>query len=396
MTDPVEDPGDLPSTIEPQLLGVGELFARVRDALVIGEAGSGRIVVWNAAAAELFGYDDGDGPGLHLDDLVPESLRGRHREGLRRYAETGRGALVDSGRVLELPALRRDCSTVWVELTLTPLDGARLGGHYLLAIVRDVTERRTLEEAHRDRLATEAETIRQLRELHELKDGFLTVAAHDLRTPLTALRGFAELLATRGREMDDRRREEILGIMVETTERLDRLVKDYLHAAEREADAIPISTSAVDLGSLLRDLSGQIEARHTGHPLDLELPRDLPRARGDRERIAQVLRNLLSNAVRYSPPDAPIRVRCRASEVAVEVSIEDDGRGIAPGDLPRIFDKFARGDGEQRDTGTGLGLYIARSLVEAMDGTIWAESPAEGGARFVFRLPLATHGEPID
>jgi PAS domain S-box-containing protein len=135
----------MPHLLRPQDLGIGILFWAIRDAVIVGDAATGRIVLWNPVAETLFGYTAVEAVGQPIEILVPESLKRRHREGIAAYAETGRGALVDAGAPVEVPAVRKDGRLLTVELTLTPITTAEVPGRFVLAVVRDVTERKRLE-----------------------------------------------------------------------------------------------------------------------------------------------------------------------------------------------------------------------------------------------------------
>lgn len=175
--------------LRPHDVGFGLLFATVRDAVVVAEAGTGRIVLWNPAAEAVFGYTAAEARGMGVDALVPDSLRARHRAGLGRFAATGHGAIIDAHAALELPALRKGGASIRVELTLSPLDDPGRGGRLVLAIVRDVTERAALR-------ATEREYTRRLEELAVLKADFTAMVAHELGAPIAAVRALADMLAT--------------------------------------------------------------------------------------------------------------------------------------------------------------------------------------------------------
>lgn len=134
------------SVVRPQDLGIGTLFGTVRDAVIVAEAGTGRIVLWNPAATEIFGYSTEEALGLSVEEIVPERLKERHRAGLSSYYDTGHGPYIDSYTVLELPAVRKDGKEIQVELTLNPLSHARAEGRFVLAVIRDVTERKEAQE----------------------------------------------------------------------------------------------------------------------------------------------------------------------------------------------------------------------------------------------------------
>ncbi len=139
--------------MQPQDLGIGRLFARVRDGIVVSEASSGQIVLWNPAATEIFGYSHAEAFKLRVEALVPDYLRARHRAGMSRYLETGHGPYIDSSTVLDLPALRKTGEEIRIEMTLSPISTVHDSGsegRFVLAIIRDVTERKRMEEALRE------------------------------------------------------------------------------------------------------------------------------------------------------------------------------------------------------------------------------------------------------
>lgn len=156
--------------LEPSQVGLGHLFYRIRDAVIVGEASSGRIVTWNDAAVEMFGYGADEAIGLHIEDLVPESLKDAHRVGLARYAEGGHGKLIDQSAPVELPALRKDGTEIWVEFSLTSASADGLPGRYAMAIVRNITGRKALEVELRRARAELEQQARELGLINELSN----------------------------------------------------------------------------------------------------------------------------------------------------------------------------------------------------------------------------------
>ena len=186
MGNPARGEGAKIVRLEPRQLGLGEIFFRTRDAVVVGEADSGRIVLWNPAAAAMFGYDESEALGMQVEQLVPAALKDRHRAGLARYARQGSGDLIDSGAPVELPAVDREGREIWVEMSLTPIEATTLPGRYAMAIVRDVSERKRLES--------------ELRRAHDE----LEVTVDQLRrrtTELTLMNELGDLLQSRTTEL---------------------------------------------------------------------------------------------------------------------------------------------------------------------------------------------------
>ena len=219
--------------------------------------------------------------------------------------------------------------------------------------------------------------------------------SHELRTPLASIRGHTESLVMREAEVDGTARREYLDVIYRETEHLSKLIDDLFALSRAEAGALPLSLGPVALGEVVDEVASSIRsvARSERHiTLMTEIDPNLPPVLADRQRVIQVLGNLVRNAVRYTPEGGLISVRASRRDDHAEVVVEDTGLGIPPDQLPHVFERFYRGD-EARDRasgGAGLGLAIVRELVEAMGGEVRAESTLGQGSRFSFTLPLAT------
>jgi K+-sensing histidine kinase KdpD len=180
-------------------------------------------------------------------------------------------------------------------------------------------------------------------------------------------------------------------VINEQSQRLDHLVREVLNAERLEAGELVLHREPISILPVVRQVAEHMQARSTPRTLRLPTKPGLPLVLADRDRVAEVLTNLLDNADKYSPPGAPIAVEVRADEVEVIVAVRDAGRGLPPGSLDHIFEKFYRADSSdsQPAYGYGLGLYVCRRLIEAHGGRIWAENLAQGGAVFSFALPVA-------
>jgi signal transduction histidine kinase len=231
-------------------------------------------------------------------------------------------------------------------------------------------------------------------QLERMKDEFVLTASHELRSPLTSVQGFAELLLLE-REKLSPQQAETVEVILDNTRHLVRLLNDLLDLARSDAGRLTIRPEPTGAESLIEDavrtMRAQFEARR--QTLVLEVEPDLPQVSADRDRIRQVLVNLLTNANEYCPEGAGIAVKGRRSGADVEIDVVDDGPGIPAEQLEHIFERFTRGDaGEtQRVGGTGLGLAISKSLVELHGGTIKASSTPGGGSTFTIRLPIMSH-----
>jgi signal transduction histidine kinase len=232
-------------------------------------------------------------------------------------------------------------------------------------------------------------------QLDRMKDEFVLTASHELRSPLTSVQGFAELLLLE-RDRLSPKQAETVEVILDNTRHLVRLLNDLLDLARSDAGRLTIRPEPAEPAALVEDavraMRAQLDSR--GQSLRLEIEPDLPQIEADRDRIRQVLVNLLTNANEYCPQGAKIGVEARRAYAEVEIDVIDDGPGIPEQQLEHIFERFVRGDaGEtQRVGGTGLGLAISKSLIELHGGRIEAEStPGEGST---FRIGLPAMGSP--
>jgi signal transduction histidine kinase len=227
-------------------------------------------------------------------------------------------------------------------------------------------------------------------QLETMKDEFVLTASHELRSPLTSVQGFAELLMLE-RDKLSAKQADTVEIIIDNTRHLVRLLNDLLDLARSDAGRLTIKPVVADVAPLIEDavrtMSSQTAADH--QYLTQEIGPGLPQVYVDRDRIRQVLVNLLTNAHEYCPPGASIQVRATGRDDGVELSVSDDGPGMPADQLEHIFERFTRGDAglTQHVGGTGLGLAISKSLVELHGGTIAAESALGVGSTFRVWLP---------
>jgi signal transduction histidine kinase len=230
---------------------------------------------------------------------------------------------------------------------------------------------------------------RHVVEMDRMKSEFVAIASHELRTPLTALQGFSELLAMRTFAPGELAR--IGAIMRAETERLGRIVSDFLDLARLERGlAPPLRLTRVDAGVLVADAVEVLQRARTTHRFEVECATALPPLEADPDALDRVVKNLVSNAVKYSPPGSCVRVaaRAHAEPPAVEITVEDEGPGIAAADRARIFEPYFRTAASARTAaGAGLGLAVVKSLIDAHGGSIRADSVEPHGTRMTLILP---------
>jgi K+-sensing histidine kinase KdpD len=232
--------------------------------------------------------------------------------------------------------------------------------------------------------------VTRLREAEQLKDDFLSLISHEFRTPLTAIHGGAHLLSEQGDELDPETKHELLRDVVVESARLDRMLANMLSLAAIMAGRLQATTEPILLALLVRRVAAEVAARSPGYELTVDLPADLPAAEGDPDLLAQVLRNLYENAIKYSPGGGEVRTTARQDDGAITIEVTDSGVGIAPEHVTEVFERFRRPGADPTVRGMGLGLYLSRLLVEAQNGRIAARSAGIGlGATFAVTLPVA-------
>ena len=240
------------------------------------------------------------------------------------------------------------------------------------------------------RLRRELQTSRALEEANRLKGELLSTLAHEMRTPLTSIKGYCTALLVEETSFDPEAQRGFLEIIDEECDTLESLVHDLLESSIIDAGLLRLELQPVILPRLSRMVIDEIARRTDRHRFVIDFPEDFPIVDADPDRITQVLRNLLDNAVKYSPDGRLVILRGESRENEIVVSVADQGVGISPEHLNRLFEKFFRVDSGLRRhvVGSGLGLPICRTIVEAHGGQIWAESKVGQGSSFYFTLPL--------
>ena len=348
--------------------------AQLRD--IVGHSSDGIYTVgpdrtvksWNAAMVALTGYEEDEAVGQKCFNL----LRARDADGVDMCAaDCPILAAAASGHeeVRDASVLNKEGLARWIRYAHAPIIGSSGEMDADVVVVRDVTRERQTDE---------------------LKNDFVASVSHELRTPLTPIKGFLMTLLREDRDFAQDRRREYYKLMLLQSQRLERLIEDLLEVTRLEAGAGLVDATAIDAV----DLVGQVVDRFTSEDPDRTVrvvaPDHAVYCRGDWMRVDQVLGNLLSNALRYAPPHEPVEVRLVPQGREVVFEVRDWGPGIPIDEQSRIFERFHRvGHYMTREPGgAGLGLYLAKRLVEAMGGRIWVSSRLGHGSVFSFALPV--------
>jgi PAS domain S-box-containing protein len=314
----------------------------------------GVVLTWNGGAERLFGYSAETMIGRNLRDLLSAGQDDAPWQAMMDDLRAGHAAHQ------EMTGLRADGRRIDISVGLAPHPDllGHLGG--ISAIIRDIGERRKIER---------------------LQQEFLAMATHELRNPLTSIRANAQIMQRRA-AYSERAADAILSQSI----RLGRLVDDLLLASQIEADRLDLRLEETDLVAEVRMLAESLALERA--TVETEDGSESMIVLADRERLGQVIANLVTNAVKYSPEDSEIAVRVSRGQDTVSIAVADRGVGIPPEAIPRLFDRFYRVAATQlRTPGIGLGLYITRRIVEAHGGRITVESEPGQGSTFTVTLP---------
>jgi PAS domain S-box-containing protein len=359
------------------------MLANVRDYAIFLLDPEGRVASWNQAAQRIKGYRDDEIIGRHFSVFYPPEDIQADKPARELEVAAAEGRFEE-----ESWRLRRDGTRFWANVVMTVIrdDAGRVIGY--VKVTRDVTERKRAEEAAEEERRKAAKAEKAVRE----RDVFLSVAAHELRTPLTALQlklqGLDQLLrkALSGTPYVEKTTARV-GDALRQTGRLTELVERLLDVSRIAAGQLAINPGPVDLASVVRDVTSDFreKASQARTEINVTVEGDAS-GHWDRQRIEQVVINLVSNAVKYGR-GSPVDVLLQGTDSLVRLTIADRGIGISDADLRRIFQPFERAAPIENYGGLGLGLYIARRIVEAHGGRIEVSSLPEQGATFVVTLP---------
>ena len=329
---------------------------------------SQRIVVFNRALARMTRWPAGEALGQHHDAIIRWAKLQTDQD-LTGAISTGWPVPPAQPIYVEGDLRCQDGGTISVGITYAPL--LDLGGKLVntIANVRDIT---------------------RFREADEVKSTFISVISHELKTPVALIKGYADTLLRQDARWDEETTQESLVVILEETERLNQLIDDLLDASRLQAGALALEWDEVALDALSERVARRFRTQTEIHDIVVSFPSPFPAITGDAVRLEQVLNNLVANAIKYSPDGGRIEISGRVSTEELVITVSDEGVSIPLEEQPRVFERFFRGARERRQStpGAGLGLYLAKAIVEAHDGRIWVESDPGYGASFSFAIPL--------
>ena len=332
------------------------ILANIADGIVAVDR-DGEVVLWNAAAEEITGVPQEEAIGRTTVQVLQRQLEAGEDE-----ARSGQ----------RLVSILRGGEEVWLSLSEAVMRDPLGGVAGRIFAFRDISADRMVEH---------------------VKSDFVAAVSHELRTPLTSIYGFAATLLRQDIPFGEEERRTFLGYIASESERLTEIVDELLNVARLDAGDLQVELGRIDVGSVVSEVVGTVEESDVldGHRFEIDLPDEPLAAEADRDKVRQVFSILVENALRYSPQGGKVTVGARRNDDRVEVRVVDEGMGIPAAERERIFRKFYRAESAARDgaAGTGLGLFIAKELVNAMGGRIWVDSTEGQGSSFAFELPAA-------
>ncbi len=332
----------------------------------------GRIIAFNKACERIFGYAADEVRGRNVSCLMPEPYHEEHDGYLERYHNGGEARIIGKGR--EVRGLRKDGSTFPLDLAVAKVE---VEGRILYSgIVRDIT----------DRKQAESKILLQNEELGR----FAYMASHDLKEPLRTIEAFSELLVMDYQDKLDDRGREYLDVLSSAASRMRAVVDDVLEYSRLEVDTA--TSTEFDVSNVIKELRRELDGDIQKSGARVTIANELPKLVGDRVRFYRLMQNLVSNAIKYCPPEQPPEVEINAHRVGDvwQIRVQDNGIGIEPEYRSLVFEMFKRLHTREAYSGTGIGLAICRRIVVGWGGDIWIEDAPSGGSVFCFTFPATT------
>ncbi len=346
------------------------VIANIREAIVVVDS-SGAVIEWLGGAQRMFGWSAGEMAGRNLDEVLqPKDVNG-NRTCIGRIAKDKELVITKGTPEREVLTVTRTGAPLWIGVTSSFERAPGQGVVRTTAVMRDIGRRKRVDMA---------------------KSEVISAVAHELRSPLTSVKGFTSTLLRRWDRFDDDHKKHLLATINADADRVTRLIGELLDLSRLEAGRLPLSRQMISLGDITSRVVERIRPRAEKHEIGFEFPDGFPQVFADSDKIEQVLTNLLENAVKYTT-GGRVTVAGSLQDAMVLVSVTDEGRGIAVEHQFKVFNKFFRERAQAQNPGTGLGLYISKGLVEAHGGRIWVENGADKGAIFCFTLPRSADGE---
>ena len=349
------------------------------DDAIISKTLEGIITSWNHSAEKLFGHKEEEAIGKHISLVIP----------VERLAEEQ--VIIDkikSGQQLdhfETIRITKAGNRIPISLTISPIKNSR--GEIIGAskIARDISKQKIAEEKLQNYAEKNARLYEEIKTLNARKDEFIGLASHELKTPITSVNGYLQIIE-RNLSSDDKNKAFIAKALQQVN-KLNSLISDLLDVSKIQAGKLPFKYTDFDLVRVLKDTIDMLQ-HNSPHRLELSFSAQPIMLRGDQQRIEQVIINLVTNAVKYSPGTERVIINAGVHDKKVIVSVQDFGMGIPCDQQEMIFSRFYRVESQASHiSGLGIGLYICHEIIDRHKGRMWVDSTLGEGSAFYFELP---------
>ena len=386
--------------------GVGALFLYATEGILIVNE-KGEISRINPSAEKLFGYEKDELIGQKIETLIPKRFS-KHKEYRQKYSENPHPRAMGFG--MELYGLKKDGSEFPVEISLSPYSSGN--GRYVIAFIIDITQRKQseeklknysgdLEKQVKNRTLILEEAIDELektkkelhaalekeKELNELKSRFVSIASHEFRTPLTTMLSSVSLITKYGEQNDRENQLKHVNKIKSSISHLTDMLNDFLSLSRLEEGKIGNFPEEINLKTFLKEVITDIKPMAAYRQNLLQVHSGKEQVNIDKKLLRNILFNLISNAIKFSPDGGQIEIRADVSDEEVKISVRDNGIGISKKDQKHVFERFFRADNVTHIQGTGLGLNIVAKYTELINGSIHFESQEGKGTIFTVKIP---------
>lgn len=356
------------------------LFQSGPDAIIVINSEQ-KILQWNPKAETICGFSANEVIGKRLSDtIIPPQYRDAHIKGMLHFLETGEGPVLN--KTLELTAVNKKGYEFYINLSIS---NVKLYDEWIfIAFLSDISERKKTEEA----LIHKEAQLLQAKLLEEKKDEFISIASHELKTPLTTIKAYAQLASNLCKDKCPEPVQQYLLKVDQYAAKLNFLINELLDVSRIHAGKLRLTQTEVATDSFFAEVLASMQQITQEHKIILQ-ENEAAKVKIDTLRLEQVITNLVSNAAKYSPGKDTILVNSIVKDSSVVVSFTDFGIGIPKEKINKIFDRFYRVDEVSKDfSGLGIGLFISSEIIKQHGGKIWAESKEMEGSTFYFSLPI--------
>lgn len=364
-----------------QFTRIAEFLANAPDAVIIIDE-THNIIEWNQKATDTFGYTLAEVINQPLTDfIIPVQYREAHRKGMIRFLSTGHGPVLNT--TIEVPAVDKNLREFPISLSISAVKINEKW--FFIAFINDISDKK---EEERALIEKELELERSQLDSHRNKE-FLSFASHELKTPLTSLKAYLQLALKSFNREPTQHTLTFLHKAEDVSNKMAKLIFDLLDISKIHAGKLALQKEPVELIGMLEEITNSNQLLYPSHQLKFSFSEEIS-IEIDKERIEQVMVNIINNAVKYSPNANVVELNVEKKHGHVQIAVRDYGDGIEEENKSKIFDKFYRIEELTSKTvsGLGIGLFISSEIIKQHDGNIWVENNEGGGATFFIILPL--------